>query len=226
MGRVQAGYEKDTGRTQKGYGQGRGRTQAGMSRVCAGSRPQQAPPYPKIMKKKVSGRSKGKSILRSLLKIAAMVSGEAGGVLRGGQEVLRGRILPGLALLAVEDGEEAEHEGAAGSGEKATPVIPHGEVRRHHLDAEQHPWKNGGTRSGGLRGSSASGRIGEGPSPLMGAPKTVATPTACAATSISFCLNLSCGGGGVNQNPLFFERKWVKKNISSQQLPHLIFPHD
>lgn len=32
-------------------------------------------------------------------------------------------------------------------------------------------------------------------SPLMGAPKTVATPTACAATSISFCLNLFCRDG-------------------------------
>lgn len=86
-GRAQAGYEKNTGRIQAGYGQGRCRTQG---RVCAGPRPQQVPPYPKIMKKKVSGRSKGKSILRSLLKIAAMVSGEAGEVLRGGQEVLGG----------------------------------------------------------------------------------------------------------------------------------------
>lgn len=39
------------------------------------STPEPDPPYPKIRKKKVSWRSKGKSILRSLLKTAAMVSG-------------------------------------------------------------------------------------------------------------------------------------------------------
>lgn len=39
------------------------------------STPKPDPPYPKIRKKKVSRRSKGKSILRSLLKTAAMVSG-------------------------------------------------------------------------------------------------------------------------------------------------------
>lgn len=54
---------------------------------------------------------------------------------------------PCLALLAVEDGEEAEHEGAAGRGEEAAPVIPHGKVGRHRLDAEKHPWKN---RGGGI----------------------------------------------------------------------------
>lgn len=50
---------------------------------------------------------------------------------------------PCLALLAIEDGEEAKHEGAAGGSEKAPPVIPHGEVGGHHLDAEKHPWENG-----------------------------------------------------------------------------------
>lgn len=56
----------------------------------------------------------------------------------------------------------------------------------------------GGSLEGGLRGP--QGGMG-GFSPLMGAPKTVATPTACAATSISFCLNLFCH----NPNFLVFE---------------------
>ena len=111
---------------------------------------------------------------------------------------------PCLALLAVEDGEEAKHDGGAGGGEEAPPVIPHGEVGGHHLDAEQHPWikEVRGCRRGGFGGRQGGmGSVG-GSSPLMGAPKTVATPTACAATSISFCLNLFCGEG-VHQNPHF-----------------------
>lgn len=46
----------------------------------------------------------------------------------------------GLTLLAVEDRQEAEHEGPAGGGEEAPPVIPDGEVGRHDLDAEQDAW--------------------------------------------------------------------------------------
>lgn len=36
--------------------------------------------------------------------------------------------LPCLALLTVEDGEEAKHEGTTSSSKKTTPVIPHGKV--------------------------------------------------------------------------------------------------
>lgn len=50
------------------------------------------------------------------------------------------RVQRGLTLLAVEDRQEAEHEGPAGGGEEAPPVIPDGEVGRHDLDAEQHAW--------------------------------------------------------------------------------------
>lgn len=46
----------------------------------------------------------------------------------------------GLTLLAVEDGQEAEHEGPAGRSEEASPIIPDGEVGRHDLDAEQDAW--------------------------------------------------------------------------------------
>lgn len=49
-----------------------------------------------------------------------------------------------LALLAVEDSEEPEHEGTTRCSKEAPPVIPHGEVGRHHLDAEKHPWKTQG----------------------------------------------------------------------------------
>lgn len=46
----------------------------------------------------------------------------------------------GLTLLTVEDRQKAEHEGPAGGGEEAPPVIPDGEVRGHDLDAEQDTW--------------------------------------------------------------------------------------
>lgn len=49
-------------------------------------------------------------------------------IFRGGQRTLQGCSLPCLALLAVEDGEEAEHEGTTSSSKKPTPVIPHGKV--------------------------------------------------------------------------------------------------
>ena len=45
-----------------------------------------------------------------------------------------------LTLLAVEDRQEAEHEGPAGRCKEASPVIPDGEVGRHDLDAEQDAW--------------------------------------------------------------------------------------
>lgn len=45
----------------------------------------------------------------------------------------------GLTLFAVEDGQEAEHEGSAGGRKEAPPVIPDREVGRHDLDAEQDP---------------------------------------------------------------------------------------
>lgn len=90
-GSVQAGRRQGMKKIQVEHRQGTGRADAEHRAGCAQDPvPSRSPPYPKIMKKKVSGRSKGKSILRSLLKIAAMVSGEAGGVLRGGREVLGG----------------------------------------------------------------------------------------------------------------------------------------
>lgn len=54
----------------------------------------------------------------------------------GGQAV-RG----GLTLLAVEDSQEAEHEGPTGGSEEAPPVVPHREVGGHDLDAEQDAWR-------------------------------------------------------------------------------------
>lgn len=119
------------------------------------STPKPDPPYPKIRKKKVSRRSKGKSSLRSLLKTAAMVSGredrnEGVGLGVSTPKMSRGRVKgrggascpPCLALLAVEHGQEPKHEGATGGSKEAAPVIPHGKVGGHHLDAEKHPWKN------------------------------------------------------------------------------------
>lgn len=47
---------------------------------------------------------------------------------------------PGLTLLAVEDGQEAEHEGPASGSKEAPPVIPDREVGGHDLDAEQDAW--------------------------------------------------------------------------------------
>ena len=46
----------------------------------------------------------------------------------------------GLTLLAVEDSQEAEHEGPTGGSEEAPPVIPDREVGGHDLDAEQDAW--------------------------------------------------------------------------------------
>lgn len=61
--------------------------------------------------------------------------GRSGG--RGGEAGGWGQGDPaGLTLLAVEDRQEAEHEGPAGGGEEAPPVIPDGEVGRDDLDAE------------------------------------------------------------------------------------------
>lgn len=61
-----------------------------------------------------------------------MGEGGKGGSQGWGQAVCGGR-----TLLAVEDGQEAEHEGPAGGSEEAPPVIPDGEVGRHDLNAEQ-----------------------------------------------------------------------------------------
>lgn len=47
----------------------------------------------------------------------------------------------GLTLLAVEDRQEAKHEGPTGGGKEAPPVIPDGEVGRHDLDTEQDAWE-------------------------------------------------------------------------------------
>lgn len=63
---------------------------------------------------------------------------------RRGEEVRREagvRGVPaGLTLLAVEDRQEAEHEGPAGGSEEAPPVIPDREVGRDDLDAEEDAW--------------------------------------------------------------------------------------
>lgn len=59
-----------------------------------------------------------------------------------GGEAGRGPGRPGgLTLLAVEDSQEAEHEGPTGGSEEAPPVVPHREVGGHDLDAEQDAWR-------------------------------------------------------------------------------------
>lgn len=59
----------------------------------------------------------------------------------------RGRVPAALTLLAVEDRQQAEHEGPAGGREEAPPVIPDREVRGHDLDAEQDAWGRQGAES-------------------------------------------------------------------------------
>lgn len=55
---------------------------------------------------------------------------------KGGRREGRAR----LTLLAVENRQEAEHEGPTGGREEAPPVIPDGEVGGHDLQAEQDAW--------------------------------------------------------------------------------------
>lgn len=72
-----------------------------------------------------------------LLRIEGKVHGEAGGEHRRD------------GLLALEpDRQQAKHRGAANRGEEAAPVIPHREVHRGDLDAEEYATDRRGEAGG------------------------------------------------------------------------------